>query len=102
MCETDFVEWKPTKALCKCVFLLARLKIGAALEKVTIGRSDLTSNGMVTLPEGNSRWLRSRKRASMFCSRHSCLTDSSVYLKSGTYRTLETVMLTVVLALVLT
>ena len=33
------------------------------------------------------------KRQSMFCSRHSCLTDRRVYLKSGTNRTLVMVNL---------
>ena len=52
-------------------------------------RKDL-SYGMEKPPDdsGISSRLRSRKRASTLCSCQSWVTDSSVYLKDGTQRTL--------------
>ena len=64
--------------------------MSVSLTRTSVLKVSVLSYGMVMPPDeaGNSRWSRSLKRASMFCSFHSCLTDSSVYLNRGTQRTL--------------
>ena len=59
-----------------------------SLTRTNVLKVRVLSYGMVMPPDeaGNSRWSRSRKRASMFCSFHSDFTDSSVYLKRRTQR----------------
>ena len=60
----------------------------AVLIAATEGRRRPETNGMLTLP-GNTRARSSAKTALIRCSSQSCVTDSSVNLKSGTQRTLR-------------